>query len=164
MKEIYLGKIVNTHGLKGELRMLSSFKYKDRVLVPGFKIYIGKKREEEVIVSFRHHKQFEMFCLKGYTNINEVLKYKGLSVYIKREDLKLGENEYLNEDLLGLEVYSAGKLVGICRDVVEYPSSEMLVIRNKEKKFLVPYVVDLVKEINLEEKRIVIEDRKGLIE
>ena len=56
MKYVLIGKIVNTHGLKGEVRILSEFRYKDRVFVPGMKIYIGKDKQEEEIVSYRHHK------------------------------------------------------------------------------------------------------------
>ena len=41
MKYVYLGKIANTHGIKGELRILSNFKYKSRVFNKGFKVYIG---------------------------------------------------------------------------------------------------------------------------
>ena len=86
---VYIGKIVNTHGIKGELRLLSKFSYKERVFVKGMTIYIGRNKEKEEIVSYRHHKCFEMITLKGYSNINEVLKYKGALVYVDRYDLKL---------------------------------------------------------------------------
>ena len=49
MEYIYLGKIVNTHGIKGEVRIISNFRYKSRVFVKGFTIYIGKKKDKEVI-------------------------------------------------------------------------------------------------------------------
>ena len=67
---VYIGKIVNTHGIKGELRLLSKFSYKERVFVKGMTIYIGRNKEKEEIVSYRHHKCFEMITLKGYSNIN----------------------------------------------------------------------------------------------
>ena len=78
MEYIYIGKIVNTHGIKGEVRILSKFKYKSRVLKKYFKVYIGPSKEEQIINSYRPHKQFDMITLEGITNINEVLKYKGL--------------------------------------------------------------------------------------
>ena len=80
MEYIYIGKIVNTHGIKGELRILSDFKYKDRIFRKGFNIYIGKDKIKETITSYRHHKVFEMICMDGYNDINEVLKYKGENV------------------------------------------------------------------------------------
>ena len=69
MKYVLIGKLVNTHGLKGEVRILSNFKYKDRVFIPGMKIYIGKEKKEEEIISYRHHKMFEMIMMKGYVCI-----------------------------------------------------------------------------------------------
>ena len=89
MNYLYLGKIVNTHGIKGEIRIISNFERKDLVFNPNFKIYIGDDKEEKVINTYRHHKNFEMITLKGINDINDVLKYKGLDVYIKRDDLKL---------------------------------------------------------------------------
>ena len=73
---VYVGKIVNTHGIKGEVRILSDFEYKDKVFKPKMVIYIGRKKEQEVINTYRHHKNFEMITMEGYGNINEILKYK----------------------------------------------------------------------------------------
>ena len=71
MKYVLVGRLVNTHGLKGEVRILSEFKYKDRVFLPGMKIYIGKDKVCEEIVSYRHHKIFEMMILIRYLSIRE---------------------------------------------------------------------------------------------
>ena len=46
MNYLYVGKLVNTHGIKGEVRLLSKFRYKDKVFVKGFKVYIGKDKKE----------------------------------------------------------------------------------------------------------------------
>ena len=87
MKYIYIGKIVNTHGLKGEIRILSDFKYKELIFKDNFKIYIGEDKIPEVINSYRHHKIFDMITIKGINNINDVLKYKGKRVYVNKEDI-----------------------------------------------------------------------------
>ena len=71
----YLGKIVNTHGIKGEIRILSDFEKKELVFRPDFEIYIGEEKKKEIIQTYRHHKNFEMNTIQGYQNINEVLKY-----------------------------------------------------------------------------------------
>ena len=107
-----IGKIVNTHGLKGEVRILTEFKYKDRVFIPGMKIYIGKDKICEKINTYRHHKIFEMITMDGYDNINEVLKYKGEYVFVNKCDLVLNENEYLDEDIIGLNVIVDGEYKG----------------------------------------------------
>ena len=117
MKYTLIGKLVNTHGLKGEVRILSDFKYKDRVFIPGMKIYIGKEKVCEVIETYRHHKIFEMITMKGYTDIDQVLKYKGDYVFVNKEDIKLNENEYLDEDIIGLNVYVNDKCLGKVRKI-----------------------------------------------
>lgn len=164
MEFLYIGKIVNTHGIKGEVRILSKFKYKSRVMCKHFKIYIGKSKNEEVISSYRPHKQFDMITMDGYTNINEVLKYKGKPVYIKRSDLVLESDEYLDEDLIGMDVLVSdrcyGKVIGIEKDKYQ----DKIVVNKEGKEYLVPYVCDIIKDINLEKKTITFEDIKGLFD
>ena len=92
MKYIYIGKIVNTHALKGEVRLISNFEFKERVFKKDFKFYIGQTKEEEKIETYRTHKQYDMVKFIGIDNINDVLKYKGSNVYINEEDL-IGEPE-----------------------------------------------------------------------
>lgn len=164
MEYLYFGKIVNTHGIKGEVRILSNFKYKDKVLVKYFPIYIGKEKVMEMINSYRPHKQFDMITIKGYTNINEVLKYKGKQVYIKKSDLTLEQGEYLDEDLIGMDVMmnhqKKGKVVRIEKDRYQ----DKIVVNKEGKEYLVPYVCDIIKNINLEERFITLENIKGLLD
>ena len=164
MKYIIIGKIVNTHGIKGELRLLSSFKYKEKVFKKDMKIYIGKKKEEETIVSYRKHKSFDMICLKGYSNINEVLKYKGLYAFINKEDLVLELDEYLDEDLIDLEVYINSDKKGIVTNIVRYPNNSLIEVTNNDKKYLIPNNKNIIESIDLTNKKIIIKDIKGLIE
>ena len=98
MKYVLIGKIVNTHGLKGEVRILSSFKYKDRIFKKGMKVYIGKDKVCEEINSYRYHKIFDMITMNGYNDINQILKYKGEYIFVNKEDIKLEDNEYLYSD------------------------------------------------------------------
>ena len=88
MDFLYLGKIVNTHGIKGEIRILSDFKYKEQVFKKGNNIYIGKDKIKEVLNSYRVHKNYDMVTLEGINDINDVLKYKGMNVYIDRNEYK----------------------------------------------------------------------------
>ena len=81
---IKVGKIINTHGIKGELRILSNFQYKDRIFKPNITLYIGENKIPEIIKTYRHHKDYEMVTFNNYNNINEVLKYLKSNVYIKR--------------------------------------------------------------------------------
>ena len=71
---IYIGKIVNTHGLKGEIRILSDFDFKDRVFVPGIKFYLGRKKEYSQVVA--DMKQFLTNNKQTILEENNSLKYK----------------------------------------------------------------------------------------
>lgn len=161
---IYIGKIVNTHGIKGEIRILSDFEKKDSVFVVGMSIYIGRKKEKEIIKSYRHHKNFEMITMEGYNDINEVLKYKGLYVYIKKEDLKLRDDEYLESDMIGLNVYVDGKLVGKVKDIYDSGNNKVMTIHVDNKDVYIPYQKEFISNVDIKNKKIVVTPIKGMFE
>ena len=125
----YIGRLVNTHGIKGEVRILSDIDYKDLVFKKGFNLYIGSKKEKETINTYRVHKNFDMVTFVGINNINDVLKYKGEDVYVLRSDI---EGVVTDEDFIGLDVYTdkyIGKVTSILKGY-----NDILVIENEAKK------------------------------
>ena len=162
MKYVLIGKIVNTHGLKGEVRILSSFKYKDKVFKNGMKIYIGKDKICEEITSYRYHKIFDMITMNGYNDINQVLKYKGEYVFVNKEDVLLDEGQYLDEDIIGLNVFVDGRLLGKVKKIEKHSVNEILVIKNDEKNYLVPYNFDIILSIDLEKREMNVKNIAGL--
>jgi len=161
MELIQIGKIVNTHGIKGELRLLSKFPYKEAVFRKDMIIYINKDNKE-VINSYRRHKNFDMITLNGYSNINEVLKYKGKYVYINKEDILLDEDNYLDEEIIGLTVIYEEKEKGIIKNIERYDKTTLLVIKNNDKEHLLPYNNDIIEKIDINNKKIYIKNIKGL--
>lgn len=159
MKYIRVGKIVNTHGIKGEVRILSDFRHKDKVFVKGMKLYIGKKKKELEINSYRFHKIFDMVTFVGINNINDVLEYKGEFVFINEEDLVLDEGEFFSEKLIGFKMMIGEKDAGEIIEVIDTPANEVL----KTTKALVPYVKSFIKDIDEDKKIIYINDIGGLI-
>lgn len=162
MKYVLVGKLVNTHGLKGEVRILSEFKYKDRVFLPGMKIYIGRDKVCEEIVSYRHHKIFEMIMMKGYNDINQVLKYKEEYVFVNKEDIKLRPGEYLDEDIIGLSVIVDGKVMGVVKRIEKHNRNEILVVKSVDKNYLIPYNFDIIENVDLEKKEMNVKNIQGL--
>ena len=79
MKKVYLGKIVSTHGIKGELKIKSTFPYKEKAFRIGNHLIIEEKKYE--IKTYRVHKQFDMVTLDNYHDINEVLFLLKKNVY-----------------------------------------------------------------------------------
>ena len=153
MNKIILGKYVNTHGIKGEIRIKSFFKYKDRVFKIGNKIIIDNK--EYIINSYRVHKGFDMVTLVGIDDINNIPFSKNIMVYINRDDY-LFENDYLDSDLIGFLVYNKS---------LEARVTNILYINEKKKILecgdkLIPF--ELIINVDLSKKEIQIMEVDGL--
>lgn len=139
MNYLYIGKIVNTHGIKGELRIISNFEEKSLVFCKNTKIYIGDKHIEEVITSYRHHKNFDMIMLDGYNNINEVLKYKNKNVYINRDDFEKLNSLVLIDDIINMDAYLDDIFIGKVIDIYNTGNGNQLIEIKGSKKILMPF-------------------------
>ena len=159
---VYVGKIINTFGIKGELKVNSNFEYQEKVFNKDFIIYIGEYKQEEVINTKRIHQNNLLITLNGYNNINDVLKYKGLDIYIKREDLKLKSDEYLLSDLIGFQVYDNDTLIGKVIDYT-YTIKDVLLKIKGQKIFYIPKIDYYIQEIDLKNKKIVTNKGSDLI-
>jgi len=158
MEFINIGKIVNTHGIKGELRILSDFRHKDKVFKIGMKFYVGKEKEEFIVNSYRFHKIFDMVTFKGFNNINDVLYLKGRQVYINKEDLVLDDGEVYIEDLIGYDVIIGEKVLGKVTGVMYNSKANDNL---KVGDVLIPYVKDLI--IKIEDNKIYFKEIGGLL-
>ena len=141
MDKIYIGKIVNTHGVKGELRVRSNFEFKDKVFKINNKLIIGDK--EYNIRSYRKHKTFDMVCLDEYTNINDVLFLVGNKVYFDKEKLGLSNDEEIDKDLLEYKVI-IGESEGRVEEVMDTGNNKVLRVFT-DREYLVPYNEAFVK-------------------
>lgn len=157
---VKVGELVNTHGIKGEVRIISDFKYKNDVFKINNNLYIGKNKEKLQINSYRKHKIFDMVTFKGINNINDVLIYKGESVYINKEEIKI--DGYYDEDLIGLDVYSNDKYIGKVKNILKGIKNDNLVVENNNRN-LIPNISEFIEKIDLENKKIYIKEIEGLI-
>lgn len=162
MNYIYIGDIVNTHGIKGEVRILSDFKYKDKVFKNNFILYVGKQKEPLTLTHHRVHKNYDMVTFEGLNDINEVLGYKGEKVYINREDIQI--DGYFDEDYIGLEAYVKSQNIGKVVYLLKSKAHDILVIDHDGNKNMVPNIPEFVKNVDLKNQRIEIEEMKGLID
>jgi len=160
MQYIFIGEIVNTHGIKGEVKIISDFKYKDKVFVKGMNLYIGKNKENVVISSYRKHKNYDMVTFENINDINDVLIYKSENVYIDKASIKI--DGYFDEDIIGLDVYVKDTYKGTVTDIMKTKAHDIIVIDNH--KYLVPYIDEFVKNIDIDNKRIEIVEMKGLFD
>lgn len=147
MKYIYVGKIVNTHGIKGELRILSDSKYKNEIFKINNYLYIDDK--EYQIKTYRQHKNYDMVTLDDLDNINKVLHLKNKKVYTLRTYIK----EILPEDLIGYEIIYEGKKEGKVISITKNKIQDILVTDNKKK---VIFIKEIIKNIDNEKKEITV--------
>lgn len=158
---IKIGKLVNTHGIKGEVRIISDFKYKEQVFKINNNLYIGKNKEKLTINSYRKHKIFDMVTFVNINNINDVLIYKGEDIFIKKDEIKI--DGYLDEELIDLEVYSNNKYVGKITGILKGIKNDNLIIENNEIRNLVPNIKEFIEKVDLENKKIYIKEIEGLL-
>lgn len=160
------GKIVTTFGIKGELKVVSDSTtnrfYKDNVL------YLGKNEkhlEKVKISSSREYKGMYLVTINDLYDINLVEKYIGLTFYIDRDEQDdLKKNQYYFIDLIDLDIYYQDKLIGKVKDVLDLPKYSVLeVILQDEKKLLIPFIEHFIKDVLIDEKKIILDNFEELI-
>ena len=159
---VCVGKIVNTHGIKGELRILSDFELKDKVFQKDINLYVGPEKREFTITGYRHHKMFDMVTFDGISNINEVLDLKGLLVYVKREVLNMEADTYILSDLIGLTVYDKDKKIGTVKDYYLDNGNTLLAV-DGPKEFYIPLKSHYIKKVDIKNQKIITEGGSDLI-
>lgn len=159
---ITIGKVVGTHGIKGEIKIRSNFQYKEQVFKPNFIIYLGDDLTPHIIKSYRRHKEFEMITFDNYININDVLLFKGKDVKIKKEDLSLNNEDYLNDDLIGCSVYYQNKNYGKIINFVYNKGNDLLMIENEEV-YYIPFNNNFIESVDITSKMIILKNVEGLI-
>ena len=160
MDKVYVGKIVSTHGIKGEIKILSDFEFKKNVFKVGNSLLIDDK--EYVIKSYRVHKNFDMVTLNEYKDINEVLFLMKKKVYVLKDSLKLDSSEVLDEDLINFKVLTTDGREGKIEEIFYASSTNKILRIMLDKEVLIPVNSPMLKEINKENSCIVIEVLKGL--
>lgn len=164
MEKIKIGVIVNTHGLKGELKIKSFSAFNDVRFQKGNHLMIAYRGEmiDVEVASSREHKGMILVVFKGLNDINLVEKYRECNIFINKEDLhELAEDEVYFFDLMDCEVYlEDGERLGVVEDVLETGANAVLRVN---KKILIPYVRSFIKEADIKAKKIVIYKVDGLL-
>ena len=160
MKLVHVGKVVTTHGIKGELRILSDFPYKDKVFVVGNNIIIDNKTY--TIQSYRVHKNFDMVTLNDYHNINDVLFLLKKDVYVDYDSLNLDDNEYLDEELMEYKVITEDGSVGKVLEIFMASPTNKIIRVLLDKEYLIPMNSPMIIDINKDKREIYIRLMKGI--
>lgn len=165
-----VGKIVNTHGIKGEVRIISKTDFADQRYKKGNSLYLfmseGADPVELIVKSHRIHKNFDLLTFEGYDNINQLEKLKGGILKVPESQLgQLQKDEYYFHEIIGCTVITdKGEEVGTVKEILTPGANDVWIIKGKNgKEQLIPYIADVVKEIDVIEKKIVITPLEGLL-
>ncbi len=157
-----VGKIVNTFGIKGEVKValytenINNFK-------KGNKIYVNNK--EMQIEKSRLQKNMLILKLKGVDNMTDAEDLRDSIITVERNKKELPSGTYYIADLIGLDVYTdEGNLLGKIIDIYNTGANDIYTVKTLEgKEVLLPAIKDVVKQVDLQNEKIIVHILKGLI-
>ena len=167
MKNLEIGQIVNTFGIKGFVKVnpwvndVTRFDDLKKVYIK-----IRKSLKELEIEEVKYHKNQVLLKFKGVETVEQAEMLRNAILEIDREDaIPLEEGEYFIADLLESEVYTdEGEKLGILEDIYNTGSNDIYVVKNElGKSILLPRIKDVFKEIDVENKKIIVHLIEGLI-
>ena len=156
MELVQVGKLVNTHGLKGEVKIKSDFERKDLIFKKGKKLIIDNT--EFVIKNYKVYKETDLIQFEGYIHINDIEQYKGYLVYIDRDKLDLPEGDYIYADLVGMKIVNSKGTFG---SVIDYTNNvnPLLEVVFDNKTYYIPLKSDFIERVSIKENNIYVSDR-----
>ena len=165
-----VGKIVNTHSLKGEVKVISSTDFEEERFKKGSKLLITRGNQlirEVVVQSYRNHKNFLLVKFEGIDSVEEAEKLKNLQIKIDSDEVgELEENEFYFHEIIGCQVFDENdRNLGEIIDILTPGANDVWVIKGENgKEILIPYIEDVVKKIDITNKKVNIEVMEGLID
>lgn len=166
MEYTAIGKIINTHGINGEVKI---YPYTDDV--KRFSVleiaYIGEDKLMVNVSNVKYHKGLPLVKFKGYDSINDVIKFKDELIYVDDSNrIILPENHYFIYDLIECQVYDMdNNYIGKIVEVLKGASNDVYVVKdNSHKEHLIPVVKEFIKNVNIDKKTIFIDPIEGMIE
>lgn len=170
MEWFNVGKIVNTHGIRGEVRVISSTDFPEERYAVGNKLSLFKADSKSPIVltvaSHRRHKNFDLLTFEGYLTIEMVQGFRDGILKVSENQLsELEGDEFYFHEIKGCTVFGLdGQEIGVVTDILQTGANDVWTVTPaKGKDHYIPYIEDVVKEIDIDEKKIVIDVLDGLL-
>ncbi|HPX62176.1 MAG TPA: ribosome maturation factor RimM [Deltaproteobacteria bacterium] len=165
---IPVGKIIDTHGIKGLLKV-HSFSGNIESLQAASTITLRAmdgKLQQITMMGVSKHGNKLVIGLKGLEDINQVLPYVGSEICLYRSQLPAtGEDEYYWCDLIGLHVATdQGIDLGVIRDIFETGSSDIYIVGDGSREYLIPAIANVIKEVNIAQGRMVVTPLEGMLD
>lgn len=165
-----VGKIVNTHGIRGEVKVWPQTDFPDVRFKPGNRLKMINPETGAVetieIAASREQKTMYVLKIKGFNDINQVEKYKGWELKVSEsERVPLDEGEYYVRDIVGCAVVSEeGEEIGVVVDILTPGANDVWVVkRPKGKELLLPVIDDVVLNVDVAAKTVKVHIMEGLL-
>lgn len=167
-KVFQVGIISSTHGVRGEVKVfpttddMKRFKKLKEVLLD-----TGKETLTLEIEGVKFFKQFVILKFKGYDNIDDIVKYRGKSLFVPRENaVKLQKDEYFIADLIGLKVVNEdGSFTGVLKDVMETGANDVYIVESADgKEVLIPAIKDCILQVDFQKEQVLVHLLEGLLD
>jgi 16S rRNA processing protein RimM len=169
-KWLTVGRLVNTHGIRGEVKVLPSTDFPEERFARGSRLTLhapdASATVDVEVASAREHKGAYIVKLKGYDNINQVLPYKGWTVKVPASRrVPLAEGEYYFHDIIGCAVVTEeGEEIGRVSEILRPGANDVWVVeRPNGRQALIPYIADVVLDVDVGARRVTIRLMEGLI-
>lgn len=167
-KYVSVGKILNFHGVRGEAKVGYSKSQRD-FMETLEAVYILKDDVYQpfVVSSVKFNNKFAVIKFDGIDTVNGIVEYKNCLIFVDEEDIrsKLDEDEFLIDELVGMNVLSGEKTVGVVVGVSNNGANDLLSVKSNTGKIsLVPFVKAIVPEVDIKSKVVRVSDIQGLIE
>ncbi len=165
---VMIGKVVATHGIKGQLRVVPYSGNVDSIILHRTVLLKGPDGESDIfeVASSSIHGKKVIISLASYNNINLVKHLVGREVFVKREQLpELPEGEFYWCDLIGLRVQTVkGDYLGELSDIMAAGGNDVYTVKSGEKEYLIPAVEGIVTDINVVEGTMTGDPPEGLLD
>lgn len=167
MEYYNVGKIVNTHGVRGEVRVLATTDFIDERFATGNTLYLQQSGEPLPlkIEQARQHKGFVLVKFAGYDNINDVEKFRDHELMVSADDQQpLDDGQYYYHQIIGLDVETTdGQKLGKIKEILSPGANDVWVVERPEKKdLLLPVIDDVIKKVDLDQQLVIVELMEGL--
>lgn len=167
-KLVSVAKILNFHGIKGEAKVgYSKQNYEFIRTLESAYINFNEEYIPVTVLSVKFNNKCAIMKFKEINSIDELMEYKGCSLYVEEDVLKgsLDEDEFLTSDLVGMEIFADDNKLAVVVGVSNNGGTDLLAVKTASGRVsYIPFVKDICKEIEFDNNRIIIENLEGLIE
>ncbi len=164
---LQVGKIVNTHGVKGEVKVIPLTDNPQR-FDELKKVLVGNENDKKTlnIESVKYLKNAVIVKFKESSKMEEAEKLKELYIYVDRDNaVKLPEDTFFICDLIGIEVFETdGSCLGVIEDIIATGSNDVYIVKSDDKEILIPALKSVVKEVSITDKKMVVTLPEGLLD